>query len=202
MQAHTNDLVHEARHRCASDLQMVTSLIELTRRRTADETARAALGKIANRVHVFAETRGSLLRGQRRDLGSALRMVCEALHTMAEPAGVTVALSVEHPTPRPDDEAILAVALSVNEIVTNALKHAFVNRVQGRVEVICRTLAERTALVSIDDDGVPFPSLKEGQTNGSGAGLGLVRRMIDQQGGMVIMPTNGSKRFEIRVPAR
>ena len=49
--------------------------------------------------------------------------------------------------------------------------------------------------VDDDDDGLPFPELLE-----PGGGLGLVRRLIESIGGIVIMPPAGTKRFELRVP--
>jgi two-component sensor histidine kinase len=57
-------------------------------------------------------------------------------------------------------------------------------------------------IVTVDDNGLPFPEItdRRGTGIGLGLGLGLVKRLIASTGGLIILPTDSSKIFELRVP--
>lgn len=187
--------LREAQHRCGNDLQMVVGLINLTRAQIADPQAADLLSDLANRVNVLVKARRGLAQGTTRDLAAALTDVCEALRPLAEPRGVSITLEgCERPMMLREGAALTA-ALTVNELVTNAIKHAFDDRGGGTVLVRQSETRPGEACIVVEDDGWPFNPTNTAR----GTGLTLIRRLVDQQEGLLILPDDGSKRFELRL---
>jgi two-component sensor histidine kinase len=83
----------------------------------------------------------------------------------------------------PADKAS-SLGLVINEVVTNAVKHAYADGRAGRVRVEARRDGDR-AVIQIADDGPGFPARSGGDpVEGSGEGLGsrLIRRLSRQAG--------------------
>ena len=78
-----------------------------------------------------------------------------------------------------DIEKAIPCGLIVNELVSNALKHAFPNGAQGEVRVgLLPTLTSRLTLV-VSDNGIGFPEDMDFR-NTSSLGLQLVNSLVDQ----------------------
>jgi two-component sensor histidine kinase len=149
------------------------------------------------RVSILARARSALHLQRHQSLEAALRQVCEALHAQAEPRSILVSLQAAHEANGLSHAVITIVALVVNELATNAIKHAFEEGQPGKISV---TIGRNTCgdiAVTVEDDGAPFP---ESAGSGDGLGLGLVRRLTASIGGLLLAPSNGSKAFELRVP--
>jgi two-component sensor histidine kinase len=79
--------------------------------------------------------------------------------------------------------------LMANEIITNALKHAFPDDRRGHLSVRLAR-AEKRLDLTLADDGVG--SAVSMQAGGSGLGMRLVRRLADQIGAEVTFEGNGA----------
>jgi two-component sensor histidine kinase len=191
-------LLRETNHRCSNDLQLIVSLLALQSKRAATDEARDALMDVMQRIQVLARSRAALHEDTQHGLSAVLRRVCEALHAQAEPRSILVSLELATEGPSLPAAHITALALVVNELATNAIKHAFEVGASGHIWVRLRRRDERSFTLIVDDDGLPFPEL-DGQRRG--LGLGLARRLVASTGGLFIAPPAGSKAFEIRVPA-
>ncbi|MGB3500926.1 MAG: histidine kinase dimerization/phosphoacceptor domain -containing protein [Mesorhizobium sp.] len=72
-----------------------------------------------------------------------------------------------------------ALALLVNEIVTNSLKYAFGDRLDGRIKISLNSLPDNRAQLKIKDDGPGF----DPETTAKGMGSRLIAGMMQQLGG-------------------
>ena len=191
-------LLREITHRCSNDLQMVVGLLSMQSRRMQSEEARIALTDAMERVSILARSRAMLQRNERLTLEAALLQVCEALQSQAEPRGILISFTVSDQCDGLSQQQITTLALIVNELITNAIKHAFHDGNGGRIEV-CAKRHDGTALrITVEDDGSPFE--KAMSPNSGGFGLDLVTRLIGSVGGLLVPPSNGSKSFEMRIP--
>nr|WP_299594882.1 sensor histidine kinase [Sphingomonas bacterium] len=196
--SHGDDLLlRETNHRCSNDLQLVVSLLGLQSRRAASPEVRQALADAMERVSILARARNAMHRERPPNLPAALRQVCEALHAQAEPRSILVSLEAVHEVQGLSATQITTVALVVNELATNAIKHAFEEGKSGHIRVSIGRNGTRDIVVMVDDDGLPFPELTG---NGDGLGMGLAKRLMASIGGLLIPPPPGSKSFELRVP--
>lgn len=191
-------LLRETHHRAANDLQLVVGLLGLQSRRAASEETRAALRDAMERVAVLAQARSALDHQRHPSLELALRQICDALHAQAEPRAILISMQVEQEVHGLPLTRITSLALVVNELATNAIKHAFREGRVGHIRITIGGNAGRDLIVTVDDDGLPFPH--EALASRDGMGLGLTKRLMASIGGLLIPPPPGSKMFELRVP--
>jgi two-component sensor histidine kinase len=88
--------------------------------------------------------------------------------------------------------------LVINELVANALKHAFPADRKGELRVRMKSSAEGY-LLSIADDGVGLPPRLDFIHTGT-LGLQLVRMLTDQIGGELRVERSSGTEFAIRFP--
>jgi two-component sensor histidine kinase len=196
-----NDLLlREVVHRCVNDLQLVVSLLALQSRRAVSIEAQQALNETMGRVAILADARSYLLKEARPTLELALQAVGNALRSQAEPRGIVLQVDVPELASGLSTNQITTLALVVNELATNAIKHAFAKDCGGHVTIFARPLDTLTLSIGVDDNGCAFPGVDERRRDG--LGLSLARRLVDSIGALLIMPAPGSKRIEVRVAVR
>ena len=191
-------LLRETNHRCGNDLQLVVSLLSLQSGRARSDEARQALDDVSDRVAVIARARSDMSRRRPPTLAAALGQVCDALAPHAELRSILLSLAADGAAGGLSAHQITTLALVVNELATNAIKHAFAAGVGGSITIAVRDNAAGDVVVTVDDDGIPFPD-PAGRSDG--LGLGLSRRLTASIGGLFIAPPPGGKVFELRVPA-
>jgi two-component sensor histidine kinase len=158
-------LLHEVDHRVKNNLQLISSLLQLQARRTADETTRQAVRGILERVNAIGAVHRRLFQGgdvQRFDLAEFVRDLAGDLAASARRDDIQLKLDLD-PVAVPAAQAA-PLALIVNELISNALKHAFPDR-PGQVEVSIRRTPQGVVL-TVADDGMGLP---EGGPKGFGS---------------------------------
>lgn len=94
-------------------------------------------------------------------------------------------------------DAAVPCGLVVNELITNAFKHAFGYRDHGEITVALTWLTANEVLLSVSDDGIGIPD----HINISGTdtlGLQLVGLLAEQLGGVVTIQRSDPTRFALK----
>ncbi|SFB63679.1 Two-component sensor histidine kinase, contains HisKA and HATPase domains [Rhizobium sp. NFR07] len=191
-------LLRETYHRCSNDLQLVISLLSLQSRRAVNSETRDALADAMARVAILARARTELTQRRPPSLEGALQEVCTVLLSQAEPRSILISMQIEYEVHGLPPEHIATLALVVNELATNAVKHAFEEGKAGHIRIAVRRYDQHHAAITVDDDGIPFP-VPRGEKS-AGIGLSLVKRLVASANGVFIQHAAESKCFEIRVP--
>ncbi len=170
-------LLHEVDHRVKNNLQMVSALILLQSRTIADAGTRRSLREMLARIEALGTVHRRLYQSNdvtRFEVGEFIRDLVHDLvgieardRIVAHFELQTVEVAAEHAAP---------IALVVNEVVTNALKHAFPADRKGTLRVGLH-LVDGLMRVEVRDDGVG-----EGVTGMSNASFGtsLVKTLARQ----------------------
>jgi two-component sensor histidine kinase len=197
-------VVREMHHRIKNNLQNVAMLLRLQMSGDREVSAREVLHESVNRILSIAAVHDVLsLRGFRLvDVKDVLTRVGRAVaHNMQRP-GLEVEVSIEGDDVALPSQAATSLALAVNELIQNALEHAFAGRRQGKVAV-CLRREPGCLLVEVKDDGV---GLAEGSPRQ--LGLEIVETLVleDLQGEWSLTGNDGTvARIQIpvgeRVPA-
>jgi two-component sensor histidine kinase len=147
-------LLRELQHCVANDLHMITALIRLESPTIRDDSTTARFDRLAGRI----ESLGLLYRSLREttdrttiDLGTHLSEIASAVMRAHAVEGIHLDLQVDT-WPVSVNVAMLA-GLVVNDLLINALKHAFVGRKGGTISL--HSLVDDTDYrLIIADDGV------------------------------------------------
>ncbi len=151
-------LLRELQHRVKNNLQMITALIRLEARNIVDTDNSERFDRLAGRVESLALLYRSLSdenQSEEVDLGVYLSQVASAVMKAHAVEGIRLELKVDA-WPVSLNVAMPA-GLVVNELMTNALKHAFIGRDGGTIKL--HSLVDDVGCkVIIEDDGVGLPS--------------------------------------------
>jgi PAS domain S-box-containing protein len=149
--------LRELQHRVKNNLQMITALIRVEAKGVSDRSLGEGFDRLAGRV----EALGLLYRALGEsggegavDLGIYLSEIASAVMRAHAPEGVRLELRVD--TWLVSIDVAMPAGLVVNELMTNALKHAFVGRNGGTVSLHCMNLSSGCRVV-VADDGVGLP---------------------------------------------
>lgn len=146
-------LMRELQHRVKNNLQLVTALVRLEARSAAEGEA-VALARLASRIDaltVLYRTLSAENAATDIDLGQYLSEIATAVMEANAMPGIEIDLQVGY-CPLSINVAMPA-GLLVNEMLTNALKYAFVGRKGGQLKLVCKLEAGQVT-VMVSDDGV------------------------------------------------
>jgi len=177
-------LLQEVHHRVKNNLQVISSMLNLQRRFVSDPGIVQVLEESQNRIATMSFIHESLYRATdfssigfseylQRLAGNLMtsyaRRDCRVeLHTELEPVFLNL------------DQAI-PCGLIVNELLSNAMKYAFVGRAAGVVTLRVGQVAGRVQ-IEVRDDGVGLPEGFDWKTHDS-LGMYLVQALIEQLDG-------------------
>lgn len=192
-------LFRELQHRVGNNLQVVSALLSLQKRKLSDPAAIAALEEAADRVQLIGQIQRQLydLDGQQQAMDSLLAQVVEDCLESFAREDVAYTIAVERGLTMSPDQAI-PVSLIVYEAVANAVEHGFPER-GGLVSVEARFAGQRIE-VSVSDDGVGLPAdfdLAQLQS----MGLKLSSALARQCGGnFALESASGATRTVVSLP--
>lgn len=163
--------LNEIDHRTRNNHQTVLALIHLQAQRSTHEGIRDALHQVADRIQAIAQAteRLALRSGDLESirLDDHLCGLCEQIERGLSRQNVNVRCEVEEITTSAD--MAIPIAIIVNELVTNALKHAFDGRDEGDVVVTGRMNGELR--LTVTDNGVGIRRNRKGDRGGLGTKL-------------------------------
>jgi two-component sensor histidine kinase len=192
-------LFRELQHRVNNDFALVNSLLDLQRRKSSDPETRRALEQAIGRIRSVARVHQHLYTLP--DIGAIdirqyLRDLCAALaEATLPPAGVYLRCHCDEAY-MPRSRAI-AVGLATNELITNAIKHAFPEDREGDIDVRFEK-TETGWCLSVRDNGVGLPA---GQQLKTGLGAGLIEEFVRQAGGTLSLESSGGTIARLALPA-
>ncbi len=170
-------VVREMHHRVKNNLQTIAMLLRLQQSAARDLRAEDILAETINRILSIAAVHETLSeRGLRLvDVRDVLRRVAHSIGETMDAPGLEIVIEVNgDPLVLPSREAT-SLALAAGELIQNAVKHAFVGRAGGRIDVRLQTAAGE-GRVLVQDDGVG--ELRP-RVSGSGLGLQIVEALVN-----------------------
>lgn len=192
-------LIDEVHHRTGNNLALIVSLIQMSRRSATLAETKQVLAELETRVHSVARVHRELQRSRKADriefvpfLENVAKHAKEAFSSDARKINISVG----------GDEAELAsnvavdLGLVVGELITNAIKHAFPDRAEGRIEIrFSKSHPENGAhgwSITVSDNGIGFE--EEVLPNRSQSlGWRMIRAMSARHGGTITL--NGANGF-------
>ena len=197
-------LLKEIHHRVKNNLQIITSLLYLQSMNIEDEATQAIFKDSQNRVKSLALVHEKLYQSKdlaRIDFSDYLKNLTNFIFT-------TYRTNVSHLDIEYDmDEVYLSVEISVplglilNELLSNALKYAFIgiqkdDSTEHRITLKLKKLQNEEYLLSVSDNGIGLAddfNLEESDS----LGLKLVTSLVQQIEGKLEVHPKNSTEFKI-----
>lgn len=195
-------LYRELRHRTSNNYQVVLAMLSLQMDLAHGERVVDALTQAYNRIQSMVVVQESLAESQldsRLEIGPYLDDVLRRVASALDPdSRVEIVSSFEDATTDADTGSTLGIIL--NEITTNAWKHAFAGRPGGRFEVTLAREREQWVL-SLSDDGAGASPAPADDAGHHGLGETLVEALASQLGGSFSRDTTADEtRCAVRLP--
>ncbi len=194
-------MIQEIHHRVKNNLQVIAALLRIQSRRSIHEETRQVLQEAVQRILSVAVVHEFLSEADARVIN--VRELTQRIVTQTQQGVLSpeqhIRLRLEGPSLYLPAQQATTCAIIVNELIQNAVEHAFGEADQGTITV---QLAERDDIVqiSISDDGRGLP---EGFAFDSSESLGLqiVRTLVqeDLKGEIQLRNGEGTKAI-IRFP--
>ena len=195
-------LIREISHRVKNSLALVSSLLNLQARTLRDQS-RASLEDAAQRVQAVATVHDQLFRqadAREIDLEPFLGNLASAI-SAAGPEHETIA-RIEPATVSAD--MAVPLGLLVNELVTNAYKHAYAEGEGGEIRITGEALDDGRYRLEVSDSGRGLPeNFDVNRSSGSSLGMRVITSLSRQlEGELLAGSAEPGARFTLVFPLR
>ena len=198
-----DSFLREIHHRVQNNLQVVSSLLYLQSKSVGDPQMLNILLESQERIRSIALIHEQLYKSEdlshvnfRDYLGTLTTNLFQTYGS--ETAKVKLTFDADTRVSFTVDKAI-PCGLIVNELVSNALKHAFVGRTGGTIFVSLRRNKDDTMSLVVKDDGIGLPPHVDFRHTPS-LGLQLVNTLVNQLGATIQFQRKGGTVFTIVFP--
>lgn len=200
-------LLDEMNHRVKNDMQVVISLVRLEASRIDAENARQRIDDLVGRIRCLAEIHTLLYQtfeGQRAVVSNYAAELCTLLWRFRAGTDEQIEMKTDiEPVPLSMQRAI-PFGLILNELISNAYKHAFHDGDGGRVwidlHVVRHGRDQPDVVLTVADDG-PGPVGELDVEQSASTGLTLIRALAGQLNGKLNMHRkDGRTVFEVSFP--
>ena len=176
-------LLKEVNHRVKNNLQIISSMLSMSGRRTLSPEAINVIRDCNARVQAMSLIHAELYASgnfEQINLGEMAQKLSNYLIQLFGDKETRVKFLIESNGITLGIARAIPFALATNELVTNALKHAFVGRGEGRVNIQISEDADGRIRVVVRDDGVGLHDEVD-VLNPQSLGLGLVKDLVIDQ---------------------
>jgi len=194
-----NILLSEIHHRVKNNLQIIHSLLDLQSVRIEDPAVLDMLRDSQNRIRSMAQIHQTLYQSNdfsKVDVGKVLESLIPTLMESYGADHQRIQYSFNASNVVLTINLAIPCGLIINELVSNALKHAFPSQVNGSISVDISERPDQKILLSVADSGVGIPAELDLQKVDT-LGLHLVRLLADQIGAELTIERAHPTRFSL-----
>jgi PAS domain S-box-containing protein len=192
-------LLREVHHRVKNNLQTLCDLLYLQMEGMRDKERQADLQDAYSRVYAIARLHEQLyqsIENGRVRLPAYLTRLIQGFGDLYLATPIT--LDAPESELALDVDRAIHVGLIVNELVTNAMKHAFAGRQDGRVDVCLRRRGDQLEL-QVRDNGSGLPPHTD-LTQATTLGLRIVRILVRSLRATVDVKNDHGTTFTLTLP--
>jgi len=196
-------LLKEVYHRTKNNMQVITGLLEMHGYKTKNKQTLSVLQEMINRITSMSLVHDLLYRSKSLaeiKLDSYLKKLVSRLITAYQTSAIDVELAFTVEPIPVNIQFAIPLGLVINEMVSNALKHAFPASRQGRLSIIARSWQEKGLELIISDNGVGLDKnfvFSQSDT----LGMRIIQDIIALQlEGELEIKTTGGVEYQIKIP--
>jgi PAS domain S-box-containing protein len=191
-------LLKEVHHRVKNNMQVISSMLSLQSHHTTDKASRTMFQESQNRIRAMALIHEKLYTSEdlaHIDIAAYIQDLTASLFST-----YTVSNAIKVNTDITDIFLTITTAipcgLIINELVTNALKHAFPHQQKGTITVSMTPSTKDHLILTVSDTGIGFPEGIDFR-NTTTLGMQLVISLVEQLEGTITLDRSEGTRFRI-----
>jgi len=190
-------LLQELHHRVKNNLQVISSILELQASKFDDKNIAEAFGVGQNRIQAMSLIHQQLYKSENvKDISfeTYLSRLIEHIKIINSEITCPIVFKTSIEAHSFSINTAVPLGLIINELITNAYKHAFVGKTHGNIFIELIKMAEHQFQLVVADDGIGC--LEDLDTENT-LGLKLTRILSEQLGGNMHYESNNGSRFII-----
>ena len=194
-------LLREVHHRVKNNLQVITSLLNLQSFRVKDPDTKALFKECHDRINSMTMIHERLYQSDdltEIDLANYLENISVELARSYNADRRKIKVNVNVADVRLGLDQAIPSGLIVNELVSNALKHAFTNQHSGEIDIIFGK-SDSTYTLSVCDNGIGLPDSFDVNKTPS-LGMKLVHALTQKLKGTLTVQSNNFTHIQIAFP--
>jgi len=190
-------LLQELHHRVKNNLQVISSILELQASKFDDKNIVEAFGVGQNRIQAMSLIHQQLYKSENvKDISfeTYLSRLIEHIKIINSEITCPIVFKTSIEAHSFSINTAVPLGLIINELITNAYKHAFVGKTHGNIFIELIKIAECQFQLVVADDGI---GCSEDLDTENTLGLKLTRILSEQLGGNMHYESNNGSRFII-----
>ena len=195
-------MLQEIHHRVKNNLQIMSSLINLQVRTLTDVASQTALRECQSRIRTMALIHEKLYESNdyaRIRLADYIKSLSEDVIVASRSLTTEVRLELELQEITIAVDRAIPCGMILNELITNALKHAFTQSVRGTIRVGLQRVGVQELALTVSDDGIGMSRDFDPQKLTS-LGAQLVTTLVLQLGGTLTVQAHPGSTFRVVFP--
>ncbi len=192
-------LLREIHHRVKNNLQVISSLLYLQSENLSDPAAQDAINVGRGRVKSMALIHQNLYgvdQSSQISLKKYLEDLVVELFDSYNLHGSNVELDLDIEDVMVDVEILVPLGLIINELISNALKHAFEGKDEGNLKVSA-VFNEKHLSIEVKDNGV---GLDHNATKEGSFGTELIESFVEQLSAKMDVISDEGTKVKIHIP--
>ncbi len=192
-------LVRELHHRVKNNLQVVSGLLSLQSNRLEDETAKQAMDAGRSRVDAMALIHQKLYMDESLESVNIETYISNLTTSLAMSFGFDnriVKTEILLQKKDIDIDIAIPIGLIINELLTNAFKHAFIEIENALINISLRNNYDGSLQLVVEDNG---KGIAAGLTNKENFGMKLVYTLVEQLNGSLILLKEKGTSYNITI---
>lgn len=153
-------LLREIHHRVKNNLQVISSLLDMRAMRTDNHQVIDFFKDTRSKIHTMALIHTQLYRSEqfdKIDMGSHIRELVDYLSQIYATVSGSISTVIEVQDVYLSVTQAIPIALVINELVSNAFKHAFKEGDKGTIELLLKREDHDKIFFQVRDNGIGIP---------------------------------------------
>jgi PAS domain S-box-containing protein len=194
-------LLKEIHHRVKNNLQVISSILRLQGKHSSSPEVRGMFQDSQARIQTMALIHEELYRSKNLasiDFAVHLQDLSTMLGRLFATPGCSIRMELAVESMILNLDTAVPLGLVANELITNALKHAFTGRRAGMISIALQ-LRDSSFTLTVADDGVGFPADFDLDSSGS-LGLHMIRVLARQLRAKITVEREGRNAISLTGP--
>lgn len=195
-------LLAELNHRVKNNMAIIISLLNMQKNRTDNPETLEALQDVHDRVMSMALVHQKMYQNKNISMVELAPYITELIAEIRNSIDIkkNITFRTEIEPIQLDLSTTIPLGLILNELITNAIKHAFPNKENPEIFISLKQVDDNHFEVLVLDNGIGSTAPNLSKRNG--LGMKLIESLTEQINGKCQFKTDNGLRFKLIVPIR